>query len=41
MEVEYLGIKISSDGKIEEEVRHRVAGCLNDTIWKTSFYLPK
>jgi hypothetical protein len=34
------GIKISGDGKIEEEIKHqmnkanRAAGCLNDTIWK-------
>jgi hypothetical protein len=32
-EVECLGIKISSDEKVEEEEK-RVAGCLTNTIWK-------
>jgi hypothetical protein len=37
------GIKISGDGKIEEEIKHqtnkanRAAGCLNDTIWKNKY----
>jgi hypothetical protein len=38
--VEYLGIKISRDGKVKEKVKHqinktnRVVKCLNNTIWK-------
>lgn len=43
MEVDYLGIKISSDGKVEKEVKHQVnkankiAGCPNDTIFRNKF----
>lgn len=40
MSVKYLGIKLTYNNDIEEEVReqtmkaNRIAGCLNDTIWR-------
>ncbi|XP_030766597.1 uncharacterized protein LOC115890494, partial [Sitophilus oryzae] len=43
MKFKYLGIELSGYGDIEIEVRQqttkamRVAGCLNDTIWKNKY----
>ncbi|XP_030746595.1 uncharacterized protein LOC115875314 [Sitophilus oryzae] len=43
MKFKYLGIELSGYGDIETEVRlqttkaMRVAGCLNDTIWKNKY----
>lgn len=40
MEVDYLGIKLSSHGRVENEVRelmnksYRAGGRLNDTVWR-------
>lgn len=43
MKFKYLGIELSGFGDVESEVRQqtnkalRVAGCLNDTIWKNKY----
>lgn len=44
IELDYLGTRISSAGRIEEEVRlqenkiNRVADCLNDTVWRNRHF---
>jgi hypothetical protein len=43
MGMKYLGIRLSSYGNIEDEVKghvtkaNRVAGCLNNTIWRNKY----
>ncbi|XP_057653803.1 uncharacterized protein LOC130892403 [Diorhabda carinulata] len=42
-DIKYLGIELTGYGDIETEVRQqtikaaRVAGCLNDTVWKNKY----
>jgi hypothetical protein len=43
MNIKYLGMKVTSDGALQSEVKHqaykatKLSGCVNDTIWHNKY----